>query len=72
MGALIRCWLIPVLLLVALAPAQTPMREGWRLMDGVWVRPQAVVPMSEPEACIDADKPVDIMLIEAIMAGRAT
>jgi GTP:adenosylcobinamide-phosphate guanylyltransferase len=30
-----------------------------------------VVPMSEPEACIDADKPVDIELIEAIMAVRA-
>jgi GTP:adenosylcobinamide-phosphate guanylyltransferase len=29
-----------------------------------------VVPMSEPEACIDADKPVDIELIERIMAGR--
>ena len=29
-----------------------------------------VVPMSEPEACIDADKPVDIVLIEAIMADR--
>jgi GTP:adenosylcobinamide-phosphate guanylyltransferase len=29
-----------------------------------------VVPMSEGEACIDADKPVDIVLIERIMAGR--
>ncbi|RYD38822.1 MAG: 4-diphosphocytidyl-2C-methyl-D-erythritol synthase, partial [Sphingomonadales bacterium] len=29
-----------------------------------------VVPMSEPEACIDADKPVDIELIEAIFAAR--
>ncbi len=29
-----------------------------------------VVPMSEPEACIDADKPADIQLIERIMAGR--
>lgn len=29
-----------------------------------------VVPMSAPEACIDADKPVDIELIETIMAGR--
>ncbi|MGQ2929416.1 MAG: nucleotidyltransferase family protein [Sphingopyxis sp.] len=29
-----------------------------------------VVPMSDPEACIDADKPVDIELIEKIMAGR--
>lgn len=29
-----------------------------------------VVPMSEPEACIDADKPVDIDLIEAIFAAR--
>jgi len=29
-----------------------------------------VVPMSEAEACIDADKPVDIELIERIMAGR--
>ena len=29
-----------------------------------------VVPMSEPEACIDADKPVDIVLIENIMARR--
>ncbi|MGH6651536.1 MAG: nucleotidyltransferase family protein [Sphingopyxis sp.] len=29
-----------------------------------------VVPMSAPEACIDADKPVDIVLIEAIMADR--
>jgi hypothetical protein len=26
--------------------------------------------MSEGEACIDADKPVDIVLIERIMAGR--
>ncbi|APZ99017.1 4-diphosphocytidyl-2C-methyl-D-erythritol synthase [Sphingopyxis sp. QXT-31] len=30
-----------------------------------------VVPMSDPEACIDADKPVDIELIEKIMADRA-
>ncbi len=32
-----------------------------------------VVPMSEPEACIDADKPADIELIEAIFArgGKA-
>lgn len=30
-----------------------------------------VVPMSEPEACIDADKPADIQLIEKIMAERA-
>ena len=29
-----------------------------------------VVPMSEGEACIDADKPADILLIERIMAGR--
>lgn len=29
-----------------------------------------VVPMSEPEACIDADKPADIDLIEAIFAVR--
>ena len=29
-----------------------------------------VVPMSEPEACIDADKPADIELIEAIFAAR--
>ncbi|WP_260582152.1 nucleotidyltransferase family protein [Sphingopyxis sp. PET50] len=29
-----------------------------------------VVPMSAPEACIDADKPADIELIEKIMAGR--
>jgi molybdopterin-guanine dinucleotide biosynthesis protein A len=29
-----------------------------------------VVPMSEPEACIDADKPGDIELIEAIFAAR--
>ena len=29
-----------------------------------------VVPMSEPEACIDADKPADIVLIEAIFAAR--
>lgn len=29
-----------------------------------------VVPISEPEACIDADKPADIELIEAIFAGR--
>ncbi len=29
-----------------------------------------VVPMSDPEACIDADKPVDIELIEAIFAAR--
>lgn len=29
-----------------------------------------VVPMSEPEACIDADKPSDIELIEAIFAAR--
>jgi GTP:adenosylcobinamide-phosphate guanylyltransferase len=31
-----------------------------------------VVPMSDPEACIDADKPADIELIEKIMADRAT
>jgi GTP:adenosylcobinamide-phosphate guanylyltransferase len=29
-----------------------------------------VVPMSEPEACIDADKPADIELIETIMASK--
>ncbi len=29
-----------------------------------------VVPMSEAEACIDADKPADIELIERILAGR--
>lgn len=29
-----------------------------------------VVPMSEGEACIDADKPADIVLIEKIMAAR--
>jgi len=29
-----------------------------------------VVPMSEGEACIDADKPVDIILIEQILAAR--
>src|SRR3546814_14454109 len=29
-----------------------------------------VVPMYEPEACIDADKPADIELIEAIFAAR--
>jgi len=29
-----------------------------------------VVPMSAGEACIDADKPADIALIETIMAGR--
>ncbi|WP_188238034.1 nucleotidyltransferase family protein [Sphingopyxis sp. LK2115] len=29
-----------------------------------------VVPMSQPEACIDADKPADIELIEAIFAAR--
>ncbi|OWQ97899.1 nucleotidyltransferase family protein [Sphingopyxis witflariensis] len=29
-----------------------------------------VVPMSEGEACIDADKPVDIILIEQIFAAR--
>lgn len=29
-----------------------------------------VVPMSAPEACIDADKPADIELIEKIMADR--
>lgn len=29
-----------------------------------------VVPMSEGEACIDADKPADVELIEKVMAGR--
>lgn len=29
-----------------------------------------IVPMSEPEACIDADKPADVELIEAIFAAR--
>jgi len=29
-----------------------------------------IVPMSEPEACIDADKPADIELIERILAAR--
>jgi CTP:molybdopterin cytidylyltransferase MocA len=29
-----------------------------------------VVPMSDPEACIDADKPADIELIEKIMAAK--
>lgn len=31
-----------------------------------------VVPMSDGEACIDADKPADIELIERIMAARPT
>lgn len=31
----------------------------------------ALVPLPQPEACIDADKPDDITLIEAIIAGRA-
>lgn len=30
-----------------------------------------VVPMAQAEACIDADKPDDVALIEAIMAGAA-
>ena len=30
-----------------------------------------VVPMSEGEACIDADKPADIVLIEKIFDARA-
>lgn len=29
-----------------------------------------IIPMTEPEACIDADKPADIELIEAIFAAR--
>ena len=30
-----------------------------------------VVPMAEPEACIDADKPADVELIERILRARA-
>lgn len=30
-----------------------------------------IVPMSDAEACIDADKPDDVALIEMILAGRA-
>ncbi|CAN5389705.1 nucleotidyltransferase family protein [soil metagenome] len=30
-----------------------------------------VVPMAEPEACIDADKPDDVVLIESILAQRS-
>nr|WP_089215550.1 nucleotidyltransferase family protein [Sphingopyxis indica] len=29
-----------------------------------------IVPMTEPEACIDADKPADVELIESILAAR--
>ena len=51
----------------ALAPGRPVAHAGQMACIGLRAR---VVPMSEGEACIDADKPVDIELIEAIFAAR--
>ena len=58
-------WLLIGALLRLFTIEQGVARAGLRF--GLKAR---VVPMSEPEACIDADKPADIELIEAIFAAR--
>lgn len=58
-------WLLIGALLRLFTIQQGVARAGLRF--GLRAR---VVPMSEPEACIDADKPADIELIEAIFAAR--
>lgn len=58
-------WLLVGALLRLFTIQQGIARAGLRF--GLKAR---VVPMSEPEACIDADKPVDIELIEGIFAAR--
>jgi hypothetical protein len=58
-------WLLIGALLRLFTIQQGIARAGLRF--GLKVK---VVPMSEPEACIDADKPADIELIEAIFAAR--
>lgn len=58
-------WLLVGALLRLFTIQQGVARAGQRF--GLDVR---VVPMSEAEACIDADKPADIELIEAIFAAR--
>lgn len=59
-------WLLAGALLRLFTIQQGVARAGLRF--GLKAR---VVPMSEPEACIDADKPADIDLIEAIFAARS-
>ncbi|KTE17417.1 nucleotidyltransferase family protein [Sphingopyxis sp. H115] len=58
-------WLLVCALLRLFTIQQGIARAGLRF--GLTAK---VVPMSEPEACIDADKPADIELIEAIFAAR--
>lgn len=58
-------WLLIGALLRLFTIHQGVARAGRRF--GLGVR---IVPMSAPEACIDADKPADIELIEAIFAAR--
>jgi GTP:adenosylcobinamide-phosphate guanylyltransferase len=58
-------WLLIGTLLRLFTIQQGVARAGLRF--GLRAR---VVPMSEPEACIDADKPADIELIERIFAAR--
>lgn len=59
------------MLLIASALRLLSIQQGVRLAGrrfGVIARP---VPMRQPEACIDADKPDDVALIETILAGRS-
>ena len=58
-------WLLIAALLRLLTIQQGVARAGRRF--GLKAM---VVPISEAEACIDADKPADIALIEQIMASR--
>lgn len=58
-------WLLVGALLRLFTIQQGIARAGQRFGLGA-----KVVAMSEPEACIDADKPADINLIEAIFAAR--
>jgi GTP:adenosylcobinamide-phosphate guanylyltransferase len=59
------------ILLIASALRLLSIKQGMKLAGrrfGVNAWP---VPMSQPEACIDADKPDDVVLIESILAERS-
>jgi CTP:molybdopterin cytidylyltransferase MocA len=59
----------PALLLAALLRIVT-IGQGIRLAGRRFGVAARVVPLPQPEACIDADKPEDVALIEAIIARR--
>lgn len=59
----------PLLLLGALLRLVT-LPQGLHLAGRRFGLNAILVPMFEPEACIDADKPEDVMLIESILAAR--